>query len=55
MGADDYLAKPFAMGELVARVKAMVRRNKEYQQTVLNLANVTLDLRAMNCPQNPAV
>ena len=32
MGADDYLAKPFAMGELVARVKAMVRRNKEYQR-----------------------
>ena len=46
MGADDYLAKPFAMGELVARVKAMVRRNKEYQQTVLNLANVTLDLES---------
>ena len=45
-GADDYLAKPFAMGELVARVKAMVRRNKEYQQTVLNLANVTLDLES---------
>ena len=46
MGADDYLAKPFAMGELVARVKAMIRRNREYQQTVLNLANVTLDLES---------
>ena len=46
MGADDYLAKPFAMGELVARVKAMVRRSKEYQQTVLNVANVTLDLES---------
>ena len=34
-GADDYLAKPFAMGELVARVKAMIRRNRDYQQTVL--------------------
>lgn len=46
MGADDYLAKPFAMGELVARVKAMIRRNREYQQTVLNIANVTLDLES---------
>ena len=46
MGADDYLAKPFAMGELVARVKALIRRNREYQQTVLNLANVTLDLES---------
>ena len=45
-GADDYLAKPFAMGELVARVKAMIRRNRDYQQTVLNLANVTLDLES---------
>ena len=45
-GANDYLAKPFAMGELVARVKAMIRRNREYQQTVLNLANVTLDLES---------
>ena len=46
LGADDYLAKPFAMGELVARVKAMIRRNRDYQQTVLNLANVTLDLES---------
>ena len=45
-GADDYLAKPFAMGELVARVKAMIRRNRDYHQTVLNLANVTLDLES---------
>ena len=30
----------------LARVKAMIRRNREYQQTVLNLANVTLDLES---------
>ena len=30
----------------MARVKAMIRRNREYQQTVLNLANVTLDLES---------
>lgn len=45
-GADDYLAKPFAMGELVARVNAMIRRNRDYQKTILNASNVTLDLES---------
>ena len=45
-GADDYLAKPFAMGELVARVNAMIRRNREYQKTILNVSNVTLNLES---------
>ncbi len=31
-GADDYLAKPFAMKELLARVRAMTRRRTEYQE-----------------------
>lgn len=30
MGADDYLGKPFAMGELLARVRAMTRRKSEF-------------------------
>lgn len=42
-GADDYLGKPFAMGELVARVKAMTRRKNEYVPTILQVGNLTLN------------
>ena len=42
-GADDYLAKPFAMKELVARLEAMIRRNDKYVIKVLNGGNVSLD------------
>ena len=44
LGADDYLAKPFAMQELVARVGALGRRYAEEPSMTLRLADVTLDL-----------
>lgn len=42
-GADDYLPKPFASSEFIARVKALSRRNAGYAETCLSFGNVRLD------------
>src|SRR5580658_9560216 len=42
-GADDYLAKPFDLGELIARTKALIRRGKGVAHPVLRLSDVELD------------
>lgn len=43
-GADDYLAKPFAIKEVVARVRALSRRAPETRAQVMKLADLTMDL-----------
>ena len=42
-GADDYLPKPFAASEFLARVRALTRRSSSYASSMLNFGNVTLD------------
>lgn len=42
-GADDYLTKPFSMKELMARIRAMTRRQSDTSDSVLTYGNVKLD------------
>ena len=44
MGGDDYLTKPFAVVELVARIEALLRRPAESRETILRVGQLELDL-----------
>lgn len=46
LGADDYLPKPFVMGELLARIRAMLRRREEFTPDILKCGNVSLNLHS---------
>ncbi len=43
MGADDYCSKPFATGELLARVRAMGRRKAEFTPNIIQAGNISLN------------
>jgi two-component system copper resistance phosphate regulon response regulator CusR len=46
MGADDYLVKPFFLGELMSRLKALVRRSYSQQDPILRVGNLEIDTNA---------
>lgn len=45
-GADDYLPKPFDMGELLARIRAMLRRRAEFHPDLLSFGDLTLNMQS---------
>lgn len=46
-GADDYVAKPFRMEEVVARIRALIRRSGGFASSRLEIGDLVLDLKTM--------
>lgn len=44
-GADDYLIKPFALTELLARVRALIRRNQGTADNLISFGSITIDIK----------
>ncbi len=52
LGADDYLPKPFAMGEMLARIRAMLRRKENFTPDILTCGNISLNMQSYELSGN---
>ncbi|PWH13986.1 MAG: DNA-binding response regulator [Anaerolineae bacterium] len=55
MGADDYMVKPFELDELLARIRALLRRAQPAQPQILRFADLTLDTGARQAKRGDRV
>jgi DNA-binding response OmpR family regulator len=55
IGADDYVAKPFDFGELLARLKALIRRGQGHAAPVLSVAGLKLDMNRRSVTRDKTV
>lgn len=52
LGADDYLAKPFYMAELSARIKSVLRRGSNSVENIMNAGNISVDVHSRRVSVN---